>query len=187
MSKKAGRLLEIIVEADSKDKAIEVLNETLKELYLTSDYTFLVSLEDRLSGYENNFKVLCDSYEASEKNYHIIDEIRTNCAFLYREINDELSFDVDRLKIFYENDKTARRYDAMVDMKNNGEFNANSASAARELIGGHDGYREYISLASTAYGIWKEKNGLLDSIKLFTDVLASRAKRELDIEKEDVK
>ena len=75
----------------------------------------------------------------------------------------------------------------MIHMKSNEEFNAKSASAARELIGGHDGYREYTTLVSMSYGIWKEKNGLLDSIKLFTDALASRAKRELEIEREDVK
>jgi len=187
MAKKAKKIIDLIVKAKTNEDAVDVLNQTLKELYITSDYTFLVSLQDKMNDYQQEFKSLCDSYDASDKSYQIIDEIRTNCAFLFREVNDELSFDIDRLKIFYENDKTVRRYDAMVNIKKDNEFNSKSASAVRELIGGDDGYREYISLASMSYGMWKEKSGLLESIKLFTDALASRARKELEIEIQDVK
>ncbi len=185
--KKASELLDKIVLATDQGQALIVLNNILSELYLTSDYTFLVGLKDRLNVFQDDFRKLCSAYTASGKSYHEIDEIRTNCAFLYREINDDLSFDIDRLKIMHENDKTVRRYDAMVNMKDDPNFKSKSASAVREIIGGDPGYREYVSLSSMSYGLWKEKSGLMDSIKLFTDALASRAKKEFQIETQDVK
>lgn len=185
--KKAGELLDLIVASKNHEDALATLNKALEMLYLTSDYTYLVGLKDKLTSFQEQFKTLSTRYDKSEKRYCDIDEIRTDCAFLYREINDELSFDINRLKIHHEEDKTARRYDAMVNMKDNEHFKAASASAARDLVGGDAGYREYIALASMSYGLWKEHGSLLDSIKLFTDALASRAKSEFEIETRDVK
>ena len=185
--KKAGELLLQIVASQNEESALIVLNNILSELYLTSDYTFLVKLKDVMKDYQRQFKDICSAYNSSGKTYHEIDEIRTNCAFLFREINDELSFDIDRLKIHHEMDKTVRRYTAMVNMKDDVHFKTKSASAVREIIGGDPGYIEHVSLSSMSYGLWKEKSGLLDSIKLFTDALSSRARLEFTIETQDVK
>jgi hypothetical protein len=187
IEKKAAKIVESIVSANDEIVALGVLKNILQELYLTSDYTFLVGLKDKLNTFEAQFKGLCDRYKNSQKSYSEIDDIRTECVFLYRDINDELSFDIDRLKIHYENDKTVRRYDAMESLKGDNPFNSKSASAVRELIGGDPGYKEYVSLAAISYGLWKEKGGLMDTIKLFTDSLASRARKEFTIESQDAK
>lgn len=155
--KKASAFIDEMVKVTNRKDAINILNDILKSLYLTSDYTFLVSLKDSLNNFEVQFKDICEVYKKCEKNYANIDDIRTQCAFMYREVNDELSFDIDRLKVHHEQDKTVRRYDAMINLKEKNEFNAKSASALRELLGGDAGYREYVSLSSVSYGLWREK------------------------------
>jgi hypothetical protein len=68
-----------------------------------------------------------------------------------------------------------------------GKFKAKSASALRDIIGGDSGYKEYVSLASISYGLWQELGKVLESIRLFTDTMASMAKREMTIDVKDVK
>ena len=189
--KKSAELLPLIVGASTEDEAIEVLYKTLDALYLTSDYTEIVGLKDKLEGYKLEVKKEMDRFKEADKCYDSISDTRLNLNFLYRDINDELTFDINRLKIHYEKYKTVQRFESMDSLKNNvdvaDKYKAKSASALRDLVGADSGYKEYVSLASISYGLWQELSKVLESIRLFTDTLASMAKREQNIEIKDAK
>jgi hypothetical protein len=67
-----------------------------------------VHLKDTLTGYENEYRRISDQYRSLEipKRFDKVHEIRVDLNFLYRDIVDELDFDINRLKIFYEENKT---------------------------------------------------------------------------------
>jgi hypothetical protein len=64
---------------------------------------------------------------------------------------------------------------------------ASSASALRELVGASGVYQEYISLASVSYGLYQEFHKVGDSIKMFSDALASECREVQYHDLKDVK
>lgn len=189
--KKSQELIPKIISAKTDDDAIAILYETLNALYLTSDYTDIVALKDKLEEHKAEFKRITNEFREEEHDYDSVIKYRTDLNFLYRDIQDQLTFDVNRLKIHYEEYKTVQRFESMSSLKDNeeisGKFKAKSASAIRDIIGGDSGYKEYVSLASISYGLWQELGKVLESIRLFTDTLASMAKREMTIDIKDAK
>lgn len=179
--KKAGELLPKIIEATDRNSAIKVLNDVLEALYLTHNYTELVGLKDTLSGYEAKYKEISNRYRnlESPKTFDAVHDIRVDLNFLYRDIVDELDFDVNRLKIYYEEVKTSVRADSMLSLKEDEDFQAkikaNSTSALRDIVGADDGYKEYVSLASISYGLYQNLRNLLNSVRQMTDSLASES------------
>lgn len=179
--KKAGELIPKIIEANTKEKAIEVLNDTLEALYLTNNYTQLVHLKDSLSGYEKQFKDVSNVYRSlvSPRRFEDVHAIRVDLNFLYRDIVDELDFEINRLKIYWEEQKTVVRASSMVSLKEDEDFQskikANSTSALRDIVGADDGYKEFVSLASISYGLYQNLRDLLNSIRQMTDSLASES------------
>lgn len=179
--KKAGELIPKIISADTKEKAIEVLNDTLEALYLTNNYTQLVHLKDSLNGYEVKYKEISNEYRSldSPRRFNDVHGIRVDLNFLYRDIVDELDFEINRLKIYYEEQKTVVRASSMVSLKEDEDFQskikANSTSALRDIVGADDGYKEFVSLASISYGLYQNLRDLLNSIRLMTDSLASES------------
>lgn len=189
--KKSQELIPKIISAKTDDDAITILYETLNALYLTSDYTDIVALKDKLEEHKVEFKRITNEFREQEHDYDSVIKYRAELNFLYRDIQDQLTFDVNRLKIHYEEYKTVQRFESMSSLKDNedvsGKFKAKSASALRDIIGGDSGYKEYVSLASISYGLWQELGKVLESIRLFTDTMASMAKREMTIDVKDVK
>jgi hypothetical protein len=190
---KSERLIPLIIEAKDKDAATAVLWETLKELHLTSDYTDLVALKEKLDSYKSLFKKVSDEYRAlvSPRSLDDIQYYRLECNFLYRDINDELTFDINRLKIYYEEYKTVQRFESMENVRTNNSvtenYKAKSASALRDIVGADPKYTEFTSLASVSYGLWSQLSKLLESIKLLTDSLAAESRRASLIETKDVR
>ena len=189
--KKSKELIPKIIKAVNEDQAVEILYDTLNALYLTSDYTDIVALKDKLEEHKAEFRRITDEFREQEHDYNSVTKYRAELNFLYRDIQDQLTFDVNRLKIHYEEYKTVQRFESMSSLKENeavsGQFKAKSASALRDIIGGDSGYKEYVSLASISYGLWQELGKVLESIRLFTDTMASMAKREITIDVKDVK
>lgn len=190
---KSERLIPLIIEAKTSDAAISILYEVLKELHLTSDYTDLVALKEKMEYYKSSFRDMSNDYRKIEAPVPLdqVLKFRTDLNFLYRDINDELTFDINRLKIYYDEYKTIQRFESMENLKTDKDvverYKVKSTSALRDIVGADAKYKEFTSLASVSYGLWQELTRLLDSVKLFTDTLASEAKRATIIEARDVK
>lgn len=179
--KKAGELIPKIINADTKEKAIEVLNDTLEALYLTTNYTELVHLKDVLNGYEKQYKELSDAYRSLvfPRQFKDVHGIRVDLNFLYRDIVDELDFSVNFNKIFYEKRERTVKVESMREAKGDealqSELKSTSISALDKIKGGTSIYQEYISLSSISYGLYQNLRDLLNSIRMMTDSLASES------------
>lgn len=188
---KSKDLIPKIINAGTKKEAIEVLNDVLEALYLTNNYTDIVRLKDSLTEYKERYRKLTDKYEKSDRDIQSMLGTRTDLNFLYRDISDKFSFDINRLKIFYEECKTSVRAESMKNLKADTEiqeiFNAKSTSSLRDIVGLSDTYREFIANYSIAYGLFKDLETLLTSVRMFTDLLASSIKTEQTILMKDVK
>jgi hypothetical protein len=189
--KKAGELIPKIISADTKEKAIEVLNDTLEALYLTTDYTELVHLKDVLNGYEKQYKEISDRYRSldSPRRFENVHGIRVDLNFLYRDIVDELDFSINKNKIYYEERKTIVRSSSILELREDSEFQerikATSTSALRDVMGESGSYKKYVSLASISYGLYQNLRDLLNSIRLMTDSLASESSYLKNIERRE--
>lgn len=188
---KAKELLPKIIGATNNKQAVEVLHLLLESLYLTNDYTDIVKLKDKLTDYKDNYRTITDTYEQSKRTIEDMLNCRTNLNFLYRDTSDAMSFDVNRLKIFYEEAKTSVRGESLKNLKEDKAiqetFNAKSTSALRDIVGISGKYQEYIANYSISYGLYKDLEALLNSIRMFLDLLSSAIKNEQLILQKDIK
>lgn len=188
---RAKEIVDLIIKSSTETEAVKTLSKTLELLYLSSNYTDLVKLKNRLEEFKERFKKVSEEYKHCDKSYSNLDYYKMEFNFLYRDINDELTFDIDRLKIFYEEKKTVQRFDSMSKLQEDdevqGKFKAKSASALRDIVGGDPSYREFTALISMSYGMWSELRRLLESVKLFSDTIASQIRAELLIINKDQK
>lgn len=190
MSKKSALLLPKIIEANTKEEAIIVLNDVLKTLHFSSDYLELVALKDELDIYNDKFSAICEGC-TSENDVTILNNIRVELNFLFREISDKLVFQINKLKIFHEESKTVLRGTAMMELRDNeiiqGKIKATSATALREIVGVSDEYKESVACISMSYGLYKQLEALLNGIRMMTDTIASKVNHERTILMKDVK
>jgi hypothetical protein len=190
---KSEKLIPIILEADTQEKAIEALVEVVETLHLSQNYFHLVDLKDTLESYKFKFKSISDRYRQipTPRPYNSLHELRMELSFLSRDFSDDLAFEVNKSKIFHEERKTEARATGMLELADNKDFQskmkASSASALRELVGASGVYQEYISLASVSYGLYQEFHKVGDSIKMFSDALASECREVQYHELKDVK
>lgn len=187
--KKAIDLIPLIMEAKTREDAIETLNEVLVALHLSESFTEMVALRDALKIYQTKFKSATEKLKTSS-TYEELHECRISLNFLYRDIQDDLSSKVNFNKIFYEESKTTRRADGIKELIGSEEANelkAKSASALRDIVGASETYKSFTTEYSMAYACYKELEMLLNSIRMFIDAIASKEKRELLILQKDVK
>lgn len=197
MRKTSAELLPMIVNATTEAEAIEVLEETLKALCLTSSYSELIKLKNTLDDHKRDFRRISDEYRSlSVPRSHLnIQHYRTELNFLYRDIVDDIVFDINRLKIHFEEYKTVQRAESLSSLKENKSIIQKfgrgdkplSTSALREILGADANYREYVHLASTSYGLYQEVAKVLDSIKSMSDTMASELRNTTEINLKDVK
>lgn len=188
--KTSSEILEGIIKAKNKDEAKEIIYDTLRALHIATDYKELKGYKDQLDDFQAEFSDISSDYaELAVPSLEDLQSLRNRLNFLYRDLADSLSFEVNRLKIHYEEYKTVQRYKSMKDVQSNEsiEFKVGSASAARELIGADEGYQRYITLASFSYGLWQDFRDLQNAIKMMTDNIAARYKTERDVQIKDVK
>lgn len=191
--KKAGEVLPKIISANTREQAIGVLKEVLEALYISNDYTELVSIKDSLNNCQSDFEKLRQRYRALEvpRKFEDVHNIRTDINFLYSHVSDTFSFDVNRLKIYYEETKTSVRASSMVSLKHDEEFQkeikATSTSALRDVVGASESYKEYVSLASISYGLYQDLRDFLNSMRQLTDSMASECSYLRTIQRIDAK
>lgn len=192
-NKKAEELIPLIINASDRQSAISVLNKTLESLYLTNDYVNIVHLKDRLQEYQAEYQGIVDTYKelGEVKAYAELHSIRTDLNFLYREVTDNLVFDINRLKIYYEEYKTIQRSRSMESLKENEDFQqkfkAKSTSALRDAVGADKEYNEYVTATSISYGLYQNLQTMLNSIRQMIDSVASEESFLRIIENKDVK
>lgn len=179
---KSEKLIPIIKEARDDKEAVEALVKVVEALHLSQNYFHLVDLKDRLDDYKKKFRSISDRYKSIPvpRPYNSLHELRMELSFLSRDFSDDLSFEVNKSKIYHEERKTEARASGMIELASDTEFQskmkASSASALRELVGASGVYQEYISLASVSYGLYQEFHKTGDSIKMFSDALASECR-----------
>ena len=187
--KKSQYLVDAIISSKNTEEAISTLKLILKELYLTNTYTDLVHIQDSIKGFQKQFKEISSKYNSSIQDVQKLNEIRTSLNYLYRDIVDELCADVNRMKAFYEEEKTIKRAEGMNELTDNKElvekYKIKSTSAARDLLGNSEVYKKYIAEQSMAYSNYKTLDSMLTSIRLFTDSIASHTRYlgTIDIQK----
>lgn len=191
MSNKSKDLIPKIISSKDKKEAISVLNDVLEALYLTNNYTDIVRIKDSFTEQKDRYRKVTDTYEHGKRDLESMLNTRTELNFLYRDISDEFSFDINRLKIFYEECKTSVRAESMKNLKGDTEiqaiFNAKSTSSLRDIVGLSDTYREFIANYSIAYGLFKELESVLNSVRMFIDLMSSSIKSEQIIQMKDAK
>ncbi|MEX0595829.1 MAG: hypothetical protein WD512_04945 [Candidatus Paceibacterota bacterium] len=188
--KKSGELVPKIIEAKTKEEAIQVLSDTLDALYLSTSYTEMVYLRDKLETYQKKVKEVSIPLKENIIEYDVLNGTRLSLSFLYRDIQDDLSADINANKIFYEEIKTSRRAESMQELMGSEEaekFNAKSTNQIKEIVGASKSYKQYASEYAIAYGNYKTLETLLGSIKLLLDAVASRERKELFILQKDAK
>ena len=188
---KSKELIPKIQEAQTKEEAIKVLYDVLEALHLSNNYTDMVKLKDDLATEKERYQEVTKDYEKSNRSLETMIETRMQLNFLFRDINDKFSFEVNKLKIYYEERKTSVRGEAMKNIKDDKEvqkmFKATSTSAIRDIMGLSPLYVEYIANYSISYGLYKELETLLTSIRMFIDLLAGEISREKMILNKDAK
>lgn len=191
--KKSTQLIPLIVEAQNKEQAINVLREMLASLYLTTEYIEITKLKDTLEEYKAQYAEVVDKYKelGEVRHYTQVHDIRTELNFLMRDITDNLVFDINRLKVYYEEYKTIQRAESMKSLKSNEELQkqikATSTSALRDIVGADEDYNSYVTTASISYGLYIELRYLLSNIEQFTNSLSSEERYLLQVEAKDVK
>lgn len=196
MANKSGELIPKIIEAKTREEAIAVLSDTLKALHLKSDFIELVALRDQMIAFEKQYREISDKYRSMPfpRQYHDLATARDDLSFLYRDIQDALSFEVNKNKIYWgEDKKTTVRADSMLEMKESEELRKLnndknlSLSSLKDIYGASEGYQEYLNLYSISYGMYQNLISMLSSIRLMSDSVASQASHALAVLNKDVK
>jgi hypothetical protein len=175
----AKQFIPRIITASTKEEAVVILQDLLNVLSLSSDYTTLNKLKQSMDEFSSELAQLESFYRemAFPRSYSDIHEIRLELTFLYRRVSDELSFDINRNKIFWEEVKTVKRAQAMLELADNEDFQnkikAKSASALRDVYGASKEMVNYVNMAALAYGLYQRLTTLLNSIKSFMDAISS--------------
>ena len=188
--KKAAILIDEIVSAKNRDEGIEVLHNILEALHLSQSYTKMVSISDELIKFSAKVKQIEDKIDDSVKTHEELNDIRFELDTLYRKVNDALTHKVDSAKIYYDEIKSTRRYEALVNLKDSQkakDMGAKSPSALETIIGGDASYTRLAVEKSISYANYKKLERLLKNIERLGNTVASREKRELIILGKDPK
>ena len=179
---KAKDLVPLIVGATDEKAAVNVLVKVAETLHLSQNYTHLVTLKDTMEEYKEKFKEISNRYRQipTPRPYNSLHELRMELSFVFRDFTDDLAFEINKSKIFHEERKTEARAIAMVELKNDPDFQkqikATSTSALRDIIGASSSYQEFITLASFSYGLYQEYQKMSDAMKMLNDSLASECR-----------
>lgn len=191
--KKSKELIPMIIAASDREAAINVLSSTLEALNLRSELSTLNELKNSLEDFKKDFSDLNNNYLelAEPRSYSDLHEIRLELNTLYRRVSDELSFEVNKRKVYYEEVKTAVRAQAIFEQASNPEtqaiFKTKSTSALRDIYGKSKIMEDYIVENAVSYGLWQELSALLQGIKMLIDSAASEEKHALYIEQNPLK
>jgi hypothetical protein len=179
---KAEELIQPIIEATDEKGAIDVLVKVAETLHLSQNYSHLVTLKDSMEEFKDKFKGLSDRYRQipTPRPYNSLHELRMELSFLFRDFTDGLAFEINKSKIYHEERKTEARAIAMVELKEDPEFQkkikATSTSALRDILGASNSYKEFITLSSFSYGLYQEYQKMSDAMKMLNDALASECR-----------
>ena len=194
--KKSAELLPKIIACKTKEEAVEVLTEAFKMLHLTSNYNDLVALKDTLDVHKKELQTIQNEFSDLEvpRKYLDIHNVRLALNFLYTQVSDDLSFEVNKLKVYYGDDRRS-------------EVKASSAEAVRrrleeeakaaakkgpshalimDIYAAEPSYKEFVVMRAFSYGLYKELDNLLTAILKFSDSVSSEESYLRNIEARNV-
>jgi hypothetical protein len=189
MSKKSQQIIDSIKKANNKEQAVSVIKSIIEALDMTQEAQTLNRIHSELQVCGEEFTELEQKYKALEvpREYSEVQELRTQANFLYRKIVDEYVHTTTRLRTLYEEQKTTERNVAMKYLKNSPEHSDVPKSSLRDYLGAAPNYKEWMVEYAMARGNYDLINKLLESIRLFTDSLASELKGLHTVNVKDVK
>lgn len=190
---KSKKYLGKIISAVTEEEAVEILTQLSKELGIGQSYGKLLHLKERLDLHKLAFKEIEKSLEEeSVPTSDFLKNLRQEAIHCYQELSDELTFDINRLKIAYGEDRKSEvRGEILVALNADEDFKATnkakSLSALKEIYSVHDSYKEWLTCAAMSYGLWNDLRETLKYINFFIDLLASKVRNEQTIDRMDFK
>src|SRR5690606_3661280 len=128
-----------------------------KILHISSDYTVLNGLKHKLDEYKQEYREIEEQFKAYEipRKYEDVHNTRLELNFLFNRISDDLVFEINAAKIFWEENKTVARAAAILELSENEEVQtkvkAKSASALRDIVGASEESKQYVQMAKISY------------------------------------
>lgn len=181
--KKSAELLPKIIACKTKEEAVAVLTEAFKMLHLTSDYNDLVALKDTLDVHKKELQSIQNEFSDLEvpRKYLDIHNTRLALNFLYMQVSDDLSFEVNKLKVYYGDDRRSEvKASSAEAVRRRLEEEAKAAAKkgpshalVMDIYAAEPSYKEFVVMKSFSYGLYKELDNLLTAIIKFSDSVSS--------------
>lgn len=190
---KAEKYLESIVQSSNREEALAILHEVAKDLGIGQSYGQLVTLKERLDLHKTSFRDLQKSHRLEVvPTVKFLQNLRMEVIHCYQEITDELSTDINRLKIAFGDDRRTEVRGSIVSrLMQDKEFQeknkAKSVSAIEKIYGTDDEYKEWLACSQLSYGLWNDYRDTMRYINMFIDALASQIRTEQAVERMDFK
>lgn len=181
---KAEKYLEGIINATTEEQAIEILTEMAKDLGIGQSHGKLMFLKERLELYQKKFKEIRNKIQPDTVyDVKYLQDVRMEAGLCYQEMVDQLSFEVNRLKIAYGEDRKSEiRSTVLTELMNDEEFkkehNAKSISALKEVYAVRPSYKEWLTCSSISYGLWNDYRSTLQHMQFFIDGIAAQTRTE---------
>lgn len=181
---KAEKYLEGIVAATTEEQAVEVLREIAADLGIGQSFGQLNHIKERLDLHKAAFRLLQDKLkEEPIPDIKFLQNLRQETVHCHQELCDELSYDVNRLKIAFGDDRKSEVRSSILkklwrddDFKK--ENKANSISALKEIYSDDDEYKEWLACSTVSYGIWNDYRDTMKYINMFIDGVAAQIRTE---------
>lgn len=189
MSEKSQQIVKAIIDCDNGKEAVVVIKDIIKALNMNQDSETINGLVTGLDALSKTFEDLESEYRGLEipKPIEEVQRIRTEANFIYRQLADEFVFPVSRLKTLFDEKKTTERAKGLNSLKEDEKYSNIAKSSLRDYLGAAENYQEWMNNFSIVYGAYSQMRALMDSIKQFTDSLASEIRSLQQVEVRDAK
>lgn len=190
---KAEKYLQGIIDAKDEDSAVFLLKELALDLGIGQSYGQLVDIKARLSQFKESFKLLQKSLrDETVPTVHFLQDIRQETVVCYQELCDELSSDVNRLKIAFGDDRRSEVRSTVLtrlwtDEEFKKKYNAKSMNAIEKVYSSDSEYKEWLTCSALSYGLWNDYRDTLRYINMFIDGVASQIRTEQNAQRMDSK
>ena len=183
-----------IVEAQSEQDAIDVIVGIGELLGISESYTKLQSIKIDLDKFNVRFKSIRGRLEAMSRPYVIEDllDTRLDLSLLLSELVDSgLVYEVNKLKIFFENRERGAKSEAFMFIKSSEELmkalGSKSIEAVKTRSGDTPPLLEWNRCNSAAYGNFTQLRSTQSSIEQVIHSVSSLLNSEITIQKIDAK
>lgn len=184
------KLIEEVILAETEEQAANAIKSVMSALHINKDYQAMYRLGEDLKKSAKGISELQHKHYnlPTPRDKSIVQEMRIEANFLFRDIVDNFVKPIDSLKIIVENNKKEMEFEAYKYIDDNPkDFDGVTKSNKREFLGGTPMYKEWSQLNAISHSNYAYLAKILESTKLFIDSLASDL-RALDVvEKQNIR